>query len=113
MSSPLIVLISDRDKINKIAIIDSKNKDKVYKLMDKFWPGGLTIILPKKDIVPNNMVANQSTVGIRMPNLKLALDIIDSVGGILPTTSANISLPPDIHHQIGRASCRERVSSPV
>ena len=37
------------------------------------------------------MTANGDTVGVRMPNLKIALDIIDSVGGIFPTTSANIS----------------------
>jgi len=51
----------------------------------------LTIILNKKENVPGIMVSNGETVGVRIPALKLAQDIIESVGGILPTTSANIS----------------------
>lgn len=90
-SSPLIVLISDPKKIETIAYISDKNREKINKLINKFWPGGLTIILKKKSCVPDIMTANGDTVGIRMPNLKIALDIIDSVGGIFPTTSANIS----------------------
>ncbi len=90
-SSPLIALISSLDKINEIAIINDENREKVEKLMNKFWPGGLTIILRKKDKVPAIMVSNGDTVGVRMPDLKQALEIIDSAGGILATTSANIS----------------------
>ncbi|MDO4690010.1 MAG: L-threonylcarbamoyladenylate synthase [Fusobacterium sp.] len=90
-SSPLIALISSVDKIDKIAYLSDKEKILVKKLAKKFWPGALTIILKKKDIVPDIMVSNGNTVGIRIPNLKLALDIIDLAGGILATTSANIS----------------------
>ena len=90
-SSPLIVLVSDPNKISKIAYIDEKHKENINKLINKFWPGGLTIILKKKPCVPDIMTANGNTVGVRMPDLKLSLDIIDSVGGLFPTTSANIS----------------------
>ena len=90
-ASPLIVLVSKPEKIEEIAYIDEKNREKIEKLIKKFWPGGLTIILKKKPCVPDIMTANGDTVGVRMPNLKIALDIIDSVGGIFPTTSANIS----------------------
>lgn len=90
-SSPLIALVSNKDKIEEIAYISENNKDKIDKLINKFWPGGLTIILKKKPCVPDIMTANGDTVGIRMPNLKIALDIIESVGGVFPTTSANIS----------------------
>lgn len=91
LSSPLIALVSDKNKIEKIAYISENNKEKIEKLINKFWPGGLTIILKKKPCVPDIMTANGDTVGIRMPNLKIALDIIESVGGVFPTTSANIS----------------------
>lgn len=90
-SSPLIVLVSDPNKISKIAYIDEKHKENIDKLINKFWPGGLTIILKKKSCVPDIMTANGDTVGVRMPDLKISLDIIDSVGGLFPTTSANIS----------------------
>lgn len=90
-SSPLIALVSDLKKVDEIARISEENREKVNKLIEKFWPGGLTIILKKKPNVPAIMVSNGETVGVRMPNLKEALEIIESAGGILATTSANIS----------------------
>ncbi|MDY4010442.1 MAG: L-threonylcarbamoyladenylate synthase [Fusobacterium gastrosuis] len=93
-SSPLIALVSSVDKIEKIAHIDEKNEKIVKELAKNFWPGALTIILKKKDIVPGIMVSNGDTVGIRIPDLKISLDIIEMAGGILATTSANISGEP-------------------
>ncbi|WP_330111565.1 L-threonylcarbamoyladenylate synthase [Cetobacterium somerae] len=90
-NSPLIVLLSKVEYIEKIAIIDEEKKIIIEKLASEFWPGALTIILNKKENVPGIMVSNGETVGVRIPALKLAQDIIESVGGILPTTSANIS----------------------
>nr|WP_234977905.1 L-threonylcarbamoyladenylate synthase [Cetobacterium ceti] len=90
-SSPLIALVSDIKHIDKIAMVREENRDLLKKLGEKFWPGGLTIILEKKDIVPGIMVSNGKTVGVRMPNLDISLEIIEAVGGIMPTTSANIS----------------------
>lgn len=90
-SSPLIALISNVLLIDKIAVVNLEKKNVIEKLIDAFWPGGLTIILKKKESVPNIMVSNGDTVGVRMPNHALALKIIESAGGILPTTSANIS----------------------
>ncbi|MCF0170911.1 MAG: threonylcarbamoyl-AMP synthase [Fusobacterium varium] len=89
--SPLIVLVSDVSKIEKIAYIEEKNREKIEKLIKEFWPGGLTIILNKKDNVPDIMVSGGKTVGVRMPNLDTTLKIIEAAGGLLPTTSANIS----------------------
>lgn len=90
-SSPLIALLSKVEYIEKIAIIDEEKKIIIEKLASEFWPGALTIILNKKENVPDIMVSNGETVGVRIPDLKLAQDLIESVGGILPTTSANIS----------------------
>lgn len=90
-TSPLIALISDRKYVEEIAYIDEENRDRVQALMENFWPGGLTIILRKKDVVPGIMVSNGETVGVRIPNHKISMEIIESVGGIMPTTSANIS----------------------
>ena len=90
-SSPLIALVNSLDKVGEIAIISDEHREKINKLIERFWPGGLTIILKKRENVPAIMVSNSETVGVRMPNHKLALDIIESAGGILATTSANIS----------------------
>ncbi|MBC2856007.1 threonylcarbamoyl-AMP synthase [Cetobacterium sp. 2A] len=90
-NSPLIALVSKKENVEKIAYIEEENREKVEKLMEIFWPGGLTIILRKKDIIPEIMVSNGKTVGVRMPDYKISLQIIEAVGGIMPTTSANIS----------------------
>ncbi len=90
-SSPLIALVSSSSKIEDIAVINEKNREKIEKLIKKFWPGGLTIILESREIVPPIMISNGKTVGVRMPDHETALKIIESAGGILPTTSANIS----------------------
>jgi len=91
---PLIALVDNFDKIEKIAKVTLFNKNIIERLTKKFWPGALTIVLEKKDNISDIMSAGKNTIGIRMPNHKLALDIIQSIGGILPTTSANISGEP-------------------
>ncbi len=85
------IMISNGKTVGVIAFINEKNREKIEKLMKTFWPGGLTIILESKDIVPPIMISNGKTVGVRMPDHETALKIIESAGGILPTTSANIS----------------------
>jgi L-threonylcarbamoyladenylate synthase len=92
-SSPLIALVSKKESVKKIAEL-GENREAVEKLMDAFWPGALTIILEKKDVIPAEMVSGTNTVGIRMPNLDISLEIIEACGGILATTSANISGNP-------------------
>ena len=90
-NSPIIALVSSVDKVEDIAYINEKNRDLIERLIERFWPGGLTIILKKREFVPDILTAKGDTIGIRMPNLDIALKIIESVGGVLPTTSANIS----------------------
>lgn len=92
--SPLIALLSDKKYVKKIAIINDLNREKIEKLIESFWPGGLTIILEKNRIIPSNMVSDGSSVGVRIPDHKISIKIIESCGGILATTSANISGEP-------------------
>lgn len=61
------------------------------KLMDIFWPGDLTIIFNKSKMVPDLLTSNLDTIGIRMPNNKICLDLINSLGSPLATSSANIA----------------------
>ena len=61
------------------------------KLIDTFWPGALTIIFDKNTIVPDILTSGLSTVGIRIPNNKVCLELIDRFGRPLATSSANIS----------------------
>lgn len=90
-TSPLIALLSSVDKVEEVAYVSDKNKELLEKLAKAFWPGALTIILKRKKRIPNIMVSGGDTIGVRIPNLNLAIKIIDLAGGILATTSANIS----------------------
>lgn len=83
---PLIVHIADFESINNIAIIES---DKVRKLADAFWPGPLTMILKKRENIPLIVTSGLDTVAIRMPNHKVALEIIKNGGGAIAAPSAN------------------------
>lgn len=89
-SSPLIALVDSVERISMIAEIGDR-KEMIERLSQVFWPGGLTIILKAKDCVPKIMISGGDTVGVRIPNHEIALQIIRAAGGILATTSANIS----------------------
>lgn len=88
--NPLIVHIADKE-ISKYA----KNVgDGAYKLIDKFWPGPLTIILEKREIIPYETTGGLDTVALRMPNHQIALDLIEKSGFPIAAPSANISGKP-------------------
>jgi len=64
-----------------------------FHLTDKFWPGGLTIIVESKNLLPQ-LTAGGTTVGLRIPNQPLLLEILQEFGGPLAITSANLSGQP-------------------
>lgn len=86
-SKPFTLMVNDITKIKDIAYV-SENEEKVIK---KFMPGPITLILKKKDCISNLVTANSDTVGVRIPNHKIALSILKSVDYPLATSSANIS----------------------
>ncbi|MBQ6495157.1 MAG: threonylcarbamoyl-AMP synthase [Bacilli bacterium] len=89
--NPLILHVSSIDMINRIAYIESKlEKD----LINAFFPGPLTIILKKKEIVPNIVCGNLDTVGVRMPINNIAHDLIELSNTPIAAPSANISGRP-------------------
>ncbi len=89
--NPLIIHISKKEDCEKYA----KNiSDKAKKLMDKFWPGPLTIVLEAKDIIPSVVTAGLNTVAIRCPENEIARKLIEASGVPLAAPSANISGKP-------------------
>ena len=89
--NPLIVHIADVEEVDKIAL---EVGEKAIKAMDEFWPGPLTIILKKKEIVPNVTSGGLSTVAIRMPSNKIANALIRESKTQIAAPSANISGRP-------------------
>jgi len=89
--NPLIVHISDYEMLNDIA---AEIPEDAMKLAEAFWPGPLTIILKKKDIIPDTTSAGLDTVGIRMPSNPVVLEIISKTRLPLAGPSANRSGRP-------------------
>lgn len=88
--NPLIVHIADVADMEKIAHVNERAK----MLAQAFWPGPLTIILPKKDIVPHGTTGGLETVAIRMPSHPAALELIRQSGVYVAAPSANTSGRP-------------------
>ena len=85
-SKPLAVLTGNKHIEKYVLEISNEAKN----LMDKYWPGALTIIFKKSNIISNKVTCNLDTIGLRMPNSKIALSILNHFG-LMATTSVNIS----------------------
>lgn len=83
---PLIVHISELDMLK---VLTDTSDERVFKLADRFWPGPLTIVLPKSPKVPDIVTSGLPTVGIRMPDNPIALELIRQCGFPLAAPSAN------------------------
>ena len=88
LNNPINVLISDFSMLKNFVLSVS---DIEKKLIDTFWPGALTIIFKKSKLVPDVLTSNLQTIGIRMPNNKVCLELINKFGYPIATSSANIS----------------------
>lgn len=89
--NPLILHISNSEMLNQI----TTNINEIEKkLIEDFWPGPLTLILERTDIVPNIVTGELDTVGVRMPSGKIAKELIEYAGVPIAAPSANISGKP-------------------
>ncbi len=83
---PLIVHIAD---LAQMAGLAAAIPPAALALAEKFWPGPLTLVLPKRDCVPDLATAGMPSVALRMPRHPLALELIESAGAPLAAPSAN------------------------
>lgn len=84
--NPLILHISEKNFLSYLAQI---NDGRIENLIDRFWPGPLTLVLPKNKIVPDIVTAGNPTVAVRMPNHSVALELIKKSGTPIAAPSAN------------------------
>ena len=89
--NPLIVHIADTDALPVLA---KEIPQSAWELADRFWPGPLTIILRKKEIVPDATTGGLDTVAIRMPSDPVAAMLIRVSGVYIAAPSANASGRP-------------------
>lgn len=104
--NPLIVHIDDYDML-KMVVRDVPVKARM--LMERFWPGPLTIIMKKSPLIPSQVTAGLDTVGVRMPANEVALSLIRYAQVPIAAPSANLSGKPSptrpehvIHDMKGR-----------
>lgn len=81
---PLPILASSLSDVESIAKLSKKAR----RIGERFWPGPLTLVLPKK-LLPGIVTFGSATVGVRIPNHKIALELIKLSDGLLIGTSAN------------------------
>ena len=89
--NPLIVHIADTKALEELSC-DVTAQAKL--LAEKFWPGPLTMILPKADIVPKETTGGLDSVAVRFPSDRIAQELIKAAGGFVAAPSANTSGRP-------------------
>ena len=87
-SKPLLILVSDTYMLRKYVSITNEIEDR---LVNRYWPGKMTLILKKKDTVSDLLTGGKDTIGVRIPDNDDLRDIIRMVGRPVISTSANIS----------------------
>lgn len=89
--NPLILHVADREMVYRLA---GRVDGLAGRLMEVFWPGPLTLILPRRKEVPPAVSAGLETVAVRMPAHQVALDLIRAAGVPVAAPSANLSGRP-------------------
>ncbi len=84
---PIAILVGSIEDVARVAQTPSRT---FSRLADRFWPGGLTLIVETRELPPE-ITAGGSTVGVRMPDHPLTLELLRGFGGPIATTSANRS----------------------
>jgi L-threonylcarbamoyladenylate synthase len=122
--NPLIVHISSVDSLQDIAI---NIPEKALLLANKFWPGSLTLVLQKKDTIPDLITAGKDTVAVRVPNHELTLRLLKSLnfplaapsanpfGSISPTTASHVAdyFPSEIPMVLDGGNCSNGIESTI
>lgn len=89
--NPLIVHICKFEDIRRIV---KEVPEEACKIAEAFWPGPLTMILPKSELVPKETTGGLDTVAVRFPSDKIAQKLIEYSGGYIAAPSANLSGRP-------------------
>jgi L-threonylcarbamoyladenylate synthase len=90
-AKPLPILVSTSGALD--ALTPDLDPD-ISLLLQEYWPGPLTVALPGPLNLPREVVAADGSIGVRLPNHRLAIELIERCGGAVACTSANLSGEP-------------------
>ncbi len=85
------VFITQIDDLNQVA---RRVPNEAWPFLQRFWPGALTVVLPKTAALPEDVTAGQDTVAVRLPDHPVCYKLVIQVGRPLAVTSANLSGQP-------------------
>lgn len=88
LDRPLQLLLSDPGQVASYAV---RVPTIAKQLMERYWPGALTVLLPAAESLPQELTGLKGKVGVRVPDLPPLQELISRVGGALAATSANLS----------------------
>lgn len=86
---PLIVHVEGRAMLDQVAVVTPELKREADELMLTFWPGPLTLLLPRRPEIPVAVTAGRTLVGVRMPKHPIARELIRLAGVPVAAPSAN------------------------
>lgn len=87
---PLIVHLADVSLLRKIAVLDPALQERVERLASAFWPGPLTLLLPRSAAVPDEVTAGRDLVGVRVPAHPAARALLQAAAVPVAAPSANL-----------------------
>ncbi len=93
LDKPLSILVADLDMAEKFGVFSHK----ALKLADRYWPGPLSIVVPRTDILPEFFNCGQNFVSIRCSSMDFCRKMVRNLGGPVSTTSANKSGEPQLY----------------
>nr|WP_321234462.1 L-threonylcarbamoyladenylate synthase [uncultured Psychroserpens sp.] len=122
--NPLIVHIPS---VDTLATVVSYIPEKAKRLADAFWPGPLTLVLPKSSRIPDIITAGKDTVAVRIPNHPMALKLLQALdfplaapsanpfGSISPTTAQHVNdyFKADIKMVLDGGPCQRGIESTI
>ncbi|MBF0377844.1 MAG: threonylcarbamoyl-AMP synthase [Desulfamplus sp.] len=100
-NNPLLVLIDDISQLNSLLKPISEKQlisEQALYLIDKFWPGNITLVFHASPALPKTLTSGTGKIGVRVPGHPVARALVKAVGKPITGTSANIS---------GQAGCKE------
>ncbi len=123
-SNPLIVHIKSIKDLEKVA---ENIPYKAYILAEHFWPGPLTLLLPKRPIIPSLVTAGNSTVAVRVPDHPMTIELLDKLdfplvapsanpyGSISPTTPSHVEryFDSELEVILDGGACRKGIESTI
>ena len=107
---PLIVHMPNRDWLERIVDVVAADRQLIGKLADKFWPGPFSMVLPKRDIIPDIVTAGLDTVAVRFSAHPVFAEIAGELNKPLAAPSADTSRP---RTSISSPSCSSACSTSV